>query len=114
MLHRLLLTLFIGFAPLVKAESAMPDCPADPSAVFDNCFGTYTWPDGQRYVGEWKDYKRHGQGTLTFPDRSPWNGYWKNGEFVPNICLDMGLTKGTPEHGQCVLKLMDSVLSEDD
>ncbi len=52
MLHRLLLTLFIGFAPLVKAESAMPDCPADPSAVFDNCFGTYTWPDGQRYVGE--------------------------------------------------------------
>ena len=39
MLHRLLLTLLIGFAPLAKAESALPDCPADQSAVFDNCFG---------------------------------------------------------------------------
>jgi len=62
MLHRLLLTLLIGFAPPVKAESVLPDyCPADQSLHFHNCFGTYTFSDGQKYVGEWKDGKLHGQ-----------------------------------------------------
>ena len=136
MMLRLLLTLIIGFSPLVKADSALPDCPADQSLRFHNCFGTYivdgvkyvgewkdnkkhgqgtfTSPDGVKYVGEHKDGKQHGQGTFTFPDGEIWNGYFMNGEFVPNICRDMGLTKGTPEHGQCVLKLMDSVMSEED
>ena len=27
---------------------------------------TITWPEGQKYVGEYKDDKHHGQGTLTF------------------------------------------------
>ncbi len=30
--------------------------------------GTYTWPDGEKYVGEWKDNNRTGQGTLTWPN----------------------------------------------
>ena len=139
MLQRLLLAMLIGFMPLAKADSALPDCPTDQSAVFDNCFGTYTWPDGKKYVGDYKDNKAHGQGTLTspdggkyvgeweddkfngrgtftFPDKigGSWNGYFMNGDFVPNICTNMGLTKGSPEHGQCVLKLMDSVMSEED
>ena len=139
MMHRLLLTLLIAFSPLAKADSALPDCPTDQSAVFDNCFGTYTWPDGKKYVGDYKDNKAHGQGTLTspdggkyvgeweddkfngrgtftFPDKigGSWNGYFMNGDFVPNICTNMGLTKGSPEHGKCVLKLMDSVMSEED
>ena len=75
--------------------------------------GTYTFPSGQKYVGEWKDDKRNGQGTNTFPDGYKWKGYFMNDEYVPNICSNMGLTKGSPEHGQCVLKLMDSVMSED-
>ena len=28
--------------------------------------GTYTSPDGMKYVGEWKDGKYHGQGTYIF------------------------------------------------
>ena len=27
--------------------------------------GTYTWKDGKKYVGEWKDDLPNGQGTLT-------------------------------------------------
>ena len=27
--------------------------------------GTYTWFDGGIYVGKWKDGKEHGQGTYT-------------------------------------------------
>jgi hypothetical protein len=202
----LVLLLIIGFAPLAKAESALPDCPADQSAVFDNCFGTFFWldgtkyigeykdgknhgqgtftlpdgrkyigefkddkyhgqgtftlpggqkyvgewkdnkkngqgtftwldgtkyvgefkddkyhgqgtftlPGGQKYVGEWKGNKKNGQGTFTFPSGQKLSGYFMNDEYVPNICRDMGLTQGTPEHGKCVLKLMDSVMSEDD
>jgi hypothetical protein len=41
-------------------------------------------------------------------------GYFMNDEYVPNICRNTGLTKGTPEYGQCVLRLMDSVMSEED
>ena len=32
-----------------------------------------------------------------------------NNEYVPNICEDMGLSKGTSEFGQCVLKLIDKL-----
>ena len=46
--------------------------------------GTYTWSDGVRYVGEWKDGKRHGQGKMidkndfvtlvgTFKNDDPWD-----------------------------------------
>jgi hypothetical protein len=28
-------------------------------------YGLYTYANGNKYVGEMKDYKRHGQGTLT-------------------------------------------------
>ena len=132
MMHRLLLILLIGFAPLVKAESALPDCPTDQSLRFHNCFGTHTFPSGQKYVGEWKDDKQHGQGTFTDPsgekyvgeykdgkqngqgtetflNSAKWSGYFINDKYAPNICTNMGLTKNTPEHGQCVLKLVDSV-----
>ena len=27
--------------------------------------GTYTWPDGEKYVGEFKDGEYDGQGTFT-------------------------------------------------
>ena len=76
--------------------------------------GTVTFSDGEKYVGEYKDGKKHGQGTYTYADGTKWSGYYMNDEYVPNICSDMGLTKDTPEHGQCVLKLMDSVMSEED
>ena len=29
---------------------------------------TYTAPNGNKYVGEWKNSKPHGQGTLTYAD----------------------------------------------
>ena len=143
----------VAYSTTALAESALPDCPANQSLRFDNCFGTYTvldggkyvgeWQDerkngqgvftllngekyvgefkdamrngqgaftyanGEKYLGEWKDDKRNGQGTQTFPDGEKWSGYFMNDEYVPRICTDMGLTEGSSEHGQCVLKLMD-------
>ena len=83
---------------------ALPPCPSDPIAYYDNCFGTFTFADGNQYVGEWKnnkfngqgtftfangdkyvgefkDDKRNGQGTYTYADGTVEEGIWKNGEF---------------------------------
>ena len=69
--------------------------------------GTYIFPNGDKYIGEWKDDKKNGLGTLTWADGSSENGYYLNDKFVPTICEDMGLKKGSADFGQCVLKLMD-------
>ena len=69
--------------------------------------GTSMYVNGDKYVGEWKDDKKDGLGTYTWADGSSDTGYYLNGQFVPDICEDMGLKKGSSEFGQCVLKLMD-------
>ena len=40
--------------------------------------GTHTFPSGDKYVGEFKDGKFHGQGTLTLPDGDKYVGEWSN------------------------------------
>ena len=43
--------------------------------------GTLTWADGSKYVGEWKDFKRHGQGTYTSTKGNRFEGPWVEDEF---------------------------------
>jgi hypothetical protein len=57
--------------------SDLPDCLS--SGYFDNCFGTYTFEDGEKYVGEWKDDKYNGQGTYTYAGGDNYVGEWKDG-----------------------------------
>ena len=52
--------------------------------------GTFYYPDGKKYVGEFINGKRHGEGTITYPDGSAYIGKFNDGEAV-------GL-------GQCVTK----------
>ncbi|MDP7606329.1 MAG: MORN motif precursor, partial [SAR324 cluster bacterium] len=40
----------------------------------------YLWENGTKYMGEWKDGKKHGQGTKTWSD-GEYVGKWKNGEY---------------------------------
>jgi hypothetical protein len=58
----------------------LPPCPGNPNLVWDDCFGTYLYANGNKYVGEWRDDKRNGQGTYTFP-----NGGEYVGEFRDNM-----------------------------
>ena len=44
--------------------------------------GTYTWADGAKYVGGWMDGKMHGQGTFTKDDGAIVKGLFKNGKYV--------------------------------
>ena len=45
--------------------------------------GTITFPSGSRYVGEFRDGKRTGQGTMSFLDgvkyKGKYEGKWKDG-----------------------------------
>jgi len=42
--------------------------------------GTYTFSDGRKYVGEFKDGKKHGQGTFTTPYGNKYVGEFKDGK----------------------------------
>lgn len=42
--------------------------------------GTYTFSDGKEYVGEYQDGKAHGQAVFTFPDGGKYEGEYKDGE----------------------------------
>ncbi|MBT4068724.1 MAG: cytoplasmic protein [Candidatus Marinimicrobia bacterium] len=41
--------------------------------------GSLTYPDGIKYVGEFKDGKEHGQGTVTHLNGDTYAGEWKDG-----------------------------------
>ena len=134
---------------------ALPDCPSDYSVRWHNCFGsfpfewgdkyvgefkdfklhgqgtytyadgskyvgefkddklhgqgTYTYADGKKYVGEFKDDKLHGQGTFIFVDGKRLVGHFMNGQYIPDICEDMGFVKGTESFGNCVNNLIDDL-----
>jgi hypothetical protein len=64
----------------VGESFALPPCPT--SGYFDNCYGTLTWGkgewEGDKYVGEFKDNKRHGQGTYTHANGDKYVGEWKD------------------------------------
>ena len=41
---------------------------------------SYHWENGTKYMGEWKDGKKHGQGTFTY-GKGKWEGDKYEGEF---------------------------------
>ena len=72
----LLAYLFLSLLFLVFCNTAFAGC------IEGNCRngqGTYTWTDGSKYVGGWKDDRLHGQGVLTYP----YGGKYV-GEFINN------------------------------
>ena len=43
--------------------------------------GTYIWPNGEMHVGQWIDGKPNGYGTRTFPSGSKYVGAFKDGNY---------------------------------
>ena len=81
------------------SSSSLPPCP---TGIWHKCFGTYTFDDGYRYIGEWRDDKFHGQGTLTYASNGDRNvGEWKNGEMWSGVGYDAnGAILGTVTNGK--------------
>lgn len=42
--------------------------------------GTFTYPSGTRYVGEFKNGVFHGEGTLYFPGQGSYHAIWEDGK----------------------------------
>ncbi len=74
-------------------QSSLPRCTAAESLAVEwgrygvgtdfgawrhNCFGPLTFPNGHKYVGEFRDNKRHGQGTFTFANGDKYVGEFKD------------------------------------
>ena len=69
--------MFLGSA----GESfALPACPS--SGFFHNCFGTWTFDNGDKYVGEWRNDKKNRHSTSTCAEGRVVEGVWNNGELV--------------------------------
>jgi hypothetical protein len=75
------LNLFLLFFFLFALNSySLPKCEGDDSTKWHKCNGTLTWSEGDKYVGEYKDGKGHGQGTYTWASGSKYVGEWKDGK----------------------------------
>ena len=65
-----------------NTAQALPKCEGkNISKWIMPCKGSFDYPNS-KYVGEFKDSKRHGQGTYTFSDGEKYIGEFKDGNFV--------------------------------
>ena len=79
--------------PKIQQKSVLPAChsagKADPSVLWHNCFGSYTFRRnekdiriGDRYVGEWRNNRRDGLGITYYVTGEIKEGIWKDGKFL--------------------------------
>ena len=73
----LILLVFLG---VVGDSFALPQCPN--LGFRHNCFGTFAYINGDKYVGEWRYGKTNGQGTYTYADGRVEEGIWENDAFL--------------------------------
>jgi hypothetical protein len=68
------------FSPVNSFEkSKLPTCQGADPTKYNNCFGRETLANGDKYVGEYKNGKPHGNGTYTLANGSKYVGEYKNG-----------------------------------
>ena len=70
---------FLFFLTLgVSHAWALPDCVGSWSITnWTNCIGTYTWENGDKYVGEFRYDDRTGFGTYNFSNGDKYVGQFK-------------------------------------
>ena len=85
LMRHLTVSILVNLAVLLGSAGegfALPECPGTYNAnPWTNCFGTDTYANGNKFVGEWKDGMWHGQGTYTHADGNKYVGEWKYGKW---------------------------------
>ena len=82
-----LISAFLFLIVGVSHVWALPNCVGPWNALtWDNCVGTYVWTSGEskgdKYIGEHKIGLAHGQGTYTFANGGKLVGEWKDGNLI--------------------------------
>ena len=70
---------YLAFVLLVagaNAQSDLPQCQENDISKWSNCFGTQEDSVGNKYVGEFKDGYRSGQGTYFYVNGNKYVGQW--------------------------------------
>jgi hypothetical protein len=74
-MRKLLILAFL--LPLMAwGQSSLPPCPV--AGVKHNCFGSITFANGDKYVGEFRDGKANGQGTATYANSDKYVGEFRD------------------------------------
>ena len=60
-----------------SSGSDSPEC-SNSAEVWHDCFGTKTYENGDKYVGDFEDNKKHGEGTYTWVNEDKYVGEWKD------------------------------------
>ena len=73
-----LLLSFVLIGSARAQQSKLPPCPNVAVEKYNNCFGTWSDGNGDKYVGEWKDGHNYGQGTYTWANGDKYVGENRN------------------------------------
>ena len=79
LLHSFLRGACLSAAWWAGAAAALPACPT--VGYYHQCLGKESWPTGNQYVGEYKNNKKHGQGTYTASNGDQYVGAFKDGTY---------------------------------
>ena len=71
----------VSWAAAGAEENHLPPCPKDQNLYYDRCVGTYRFPDGDTYVGPFKNNDFDGYGTYTFANGDRYEGDFKKGVY---------------------------------
>lgn len=85
-LSRLLLLCLLGWGSAL-AQPRLPLCQGNDSTNWSSCRGTYSFPDGSKYSGEFNAGNFGGFGTFYYANGSVYVGEWFNGKHNGNGSL---------------------------
>ena len=69
----------------LKSIDGLKECPNNPAQYYHDCIGTRTEENGNIYIGEWRNDKKHGQGIIAYSNGNKDAGTWLDGKFIkPN------------------------------
>ena len=107
MKHILILLFLFSFS----SAWALPECKKY-RKVWNNCIGSFSYPNGDIYTGEWKQNKQYGQGTYSWATGHKYIGNFKKnnrhgyGKLIfPNGGEYIGEFKDGKKHGQGALTI---------
>jgi hypothetical protein len=88
-------------------------CQGTDANQWNNCFGNWTAPNGDHYVGLWKDGKRNGQGIYKYPNGNKIVGEWKDNIIVNGRFIDANSERIEAEPQQSELEKERQRLAEE-